>query len=212
MFLDLYIRYPFEKFIKGGFISPPKYQTQHVETFVRVNLLAGTVHIYGLGGDMVDTGVSYFKDTPKANERHRALYHVSIFDLVLFETVDAHQWNGWPKDDIRNGNGQTILKIPTMWEVAGVDSGEDQRVLVARTTAVRDEVFKLNTRLNKFFGFCQTTLEPFQAQILDMQKQGFASLGMMPVGTAGEMAHIFDDIGEAISDPDLDFKKWEDQL
>lgn len=213
MFLELFIRVPYQKFIEGGIFRNPKYQAQHIETLVRVNLLAGTAHMYGLGGDMIDAGVSYFTgDLDNAHDAQTDLYHVSVFDLGLFETVDAHQWNGWRKEDIRDGKGQVILQIPTMWEVAGVNSGNDERVMIARTTASRDEVFKLNTRLNKFFGFCQNVLEPYQVQMLEMQKNQFVTLSDMPEGTTDEMAHIFNDIAGVIIDQDHDFKSWVDQV
>jgi len=211
MYLVLYLRYPFEKFIKGGFFSNPKYQTQHVELCIVVNLLSGLVTIMELNEEKTERGLTYFGgDIAKAMDQQLCHYEFSLFDLGLFETVDAHQWNGWPKDDVRDANGRTILKTPTMWEVAGVNTGKDQRVMVARTTAGRDEVFKLNTRLNKFFGFCQNVLAPFDVQLAEMRANKYENLDQMPVGTTDEMAHIFNDIAEAFDDPNLEFKNWSD--
>lgn len=171
--------------------------------------MSGTYHYYELPSD---TGQSYWRDMKKGWASHSGGYDGSIFDLGPFETVDAYQWHGWDKDPLRNWKGEIIMKRPPMWEVAAVDSKKDSRVVLARTTGNRDDVFTLTTRANKLLQYTQDLLAPYRDKLEHMQQNRFVALSQMPEGTTDEMAHIFDEIGATfVEDRTLDFKGWMDK-
>ena len=209
MAFDLYVRFPHQTYVQGGFWRNPDYVRGNTEFLLRFILMSGTYHYYELSSD---TGQSYWREMQKSLDSQKGIYDGSIFDLGSFETVDAYQWHGLDKEPVRNGKGEVIIKRPPIWEVATVDLTTDARLVAARTTGHRDDVFKLTTRLNRFVSYTQGLLAPYAEQIKEMQAQKFVALSQMPKGTTDEMAHVFNEIGDAfIKDETAVFKGWTDK-
>jgi len=90
---------------------------------------------------------------------------ISIFDLAPLEIVDAHQWLGATPIEIKNEEGRVVDKEPALWDIAGVDNADAERLVIMRTHGHKDAVFRVTTRFNTLLDYSRNLLAPWQDYI-----------------------------------------------
>ena len=85
-----------------------------------------------------------------------------ILAITPFEVIDAHQWHGQKPYDITDTKtGRLIEKSPVSWQVSAVNKLSGDRFPLVHTCANKDEVLRVNFRLNVITTYCQNLLKPF---------------------------------------------------
>lgn len=122
----------------GGWFSKPK--EQFYETFVEV--------------------------TPEFRLKSGMVGQHPILALTPFEVIDAHQWHGKTPYDITDiKTGRLIEKSPTTWQISTVNKMSGERFPMVHTCANKDEVLRVNFRLNAITTYCQSLLKPFSSDL-----------------------------------------------
>ncbi len=109
---------------------------------------------------------TFVEVTPEFNLKSGMMGQHQILALTPFEVIDAHQWHGKsPYDIINIKTGRLIEKSPTTWQVSSVNKLSGERFPLVHTCADKDEVLRVNFRLNAITTYCQNLLKPFASDL-----------------------------------------------
>lgn len=93
-----------------------------------------------------------------------------ILSLTPFEVVDGYQFHGRQPVHIMSRDGSRIAEhCPTVWEVASMNKSTGERFPMVFSCASRDEVTRVNYRLNLILSYCRSILSMFNG---DLAKNG----------------------------------------
>lgn len=89
-------------------------------------------------------------------------------NFAPFEVVDDHQWNGEERSSITHYDQGRYTKGEqerACWQIASFDEGKGERFVAAITHASRDDVFKVQNRLNQVLAEAKRLTQPYMAEI-----------------------------------------------
>ena len=93
-----------------------------------------------------------------------------IFDLGPCEVINSHQWEGREPIEIKDAKGElTGRKEPACWDVASVNVATGERLLIVRTHANKDEVFRISNRMNIVLNYVRELCGPWEDIIRDKE-------------------------------------------